>query len=160
MHANAQLIEKFYTAFQRHDSAGMVACYHPDVTFSDPAFGELKGEQARDMWRMLVARGKDLMITFNNIQADEVSGSAHWEATYTFSRSKRPVHNIIDAQFQFQNGQIIRHTDVFDFWRWSRMALGASGTLLGWTPIIQNAVRKQALAGLTTYQSERGSQHA
>ena len=160
MTANTQLIEKFYTAFQRHDSAEMVACYHPDITFTDPAFGELKGQRAMDMWRMLVERGKDLLVTFNNVQADDLSGSAHWEATYTFSRSQRRVHNIIEAQFQFQNGQIIRHTDTFDFWRWSRQALGLSGVLLGWSPILQNAVRQTAIKGLDAFVAKRGDQHA
>jgi ketosteroid isomerase-like protein len=159
MHPNAQLIETFYTSFQQHNSAGMIACYAPEVVFNDPAFGELKGQAAKDMWQMLVERGKDLEVTFKDIKADDATGSAHWEATYTFSRSKRHVLNIIDASFQFQNGKIVRHTDVFDFWRWSRQALGLPGVLLGWSPIIQNAVRKQALKGLTTFQSERG-QHA
>ena len=30
MHANAKLIETFYTAFKNSDPAGMNACYHQD----------------------------------------------------------------------------------------------------------------------------------
>lgn len=36
MHRNAELIEKFYRAFQRRDGAAMTSCYHPQVHFSDP----------------------------------------------------------------------------------------------------------------------------
>jgi ketosteroid isomerase-like protein len=154
MHPNAQLIEKFYAAFQSHDADAMCACYHPDVTFADPAFGTLRGVQAASMWRMLVERGKDLQVTFSNVQADDVRGSAHWEARYTFSKSRRPVHNIIEAEFVFKDGLIFQHTDRFDFWKWSRMALGVTGTFLGWTPIIQSAVRKNALGGLETYMAK------
>ena len=38
---NAQTIQRFYTSFQQRDHAGMAACYHPSVHFSDPAFGDL-----------------------------------------------------------------------------------------------------------------------
>ena len=41
--ANSALITRFYQAFQRLDAEAMVACYSPDVVFSDPAFGTLRG---------------------------------------------------------------------------------------------------------------------
>ncbi len=154
MHPNAQLIEKFYTAFQSHDGDGMAACYHPDVTFTDPAFGILHSTRATSMWRMLVGRSKDLQVTFNNIQADDNRGSAHWEAKYSFGPKRRSVHNIIEAEFVFKDGLIYQHTDRFNFWRWSSMALGVTGILLGWTPMIQSAVRKNALGGLEKFMGK------
>lgn len=42
-HPNAELIERFYQAFQRLDGEAMAACYAPQATFHDPAFGELVG---------------------------------------------------------------------------------------------------------------------
>ena len=63
MSANAELIGRFYAAFQARDAEGMVACYAADVRFSDPVFPALVGERAKAMWRMLVGRGKDLVIT-------------------------------------------------------------------------------------------------
>ena len=52
MHPNAQLIQTFYTAFQNRDAAGMAACYHPEVVFSDPVFPHLEGPKAIAMWQM------------------------------------------------------------------------------------------------------------
>lgn len=153
MHPNAQLIEKFYASFQSHNADGMVACYHPDVTFADPAFGTLHGARATSMWRMLVERSKDLQVTFSNVQADDNRGSAHWEAKYSFGPKRRPVHNIIEAEFVFKDELILQHTDRFNFWRWSGMALGVTGMLLGWTPMIQSAVRKNALGGLKKFMA-------
>src|SRR6187431_1470765 len=99
---NAQLITQFYTAFASHDYNGMAACYHQDVEFSDPAFGPLKGDKARAMWKMLLERSNGkLKVVFSNVTADEEKGSAHWEAFYEFSKTGRPVHNKIDAQFEF-----------------------------------------------------------
>lgn len=151
MHPNEKLIETFYTAFQKRDAQAMRDCYDAAAEFSDPVFQNLKGPQVQAMWRMLCERGKDLTIEFNAIQADDRAGKAHWEAMYTFSATGRKVHNRIDASFEFKNGKIVRHTDVFDLWRWTRMALGFKGILLGWTPFVQNAVRKQAMRSLSKF---------
>jgi len=102
MHSNAELIEKFYRAFQKRDAAAMASCYHAQVQFSDPVFTDLKGAHAGAMWRMLAERGTDLRIEFRNVRADERTGTAHWEAWYTFSGTGRKVHNIIDASFEFK----------------------------------------------------------
>ena len=154
MHSNTELIKSFYTAFQNRDADGMIACYRSDIIFSDPVFGTLHGPEATSMWRMLCERGKDLKIEFNNIQANENTGSAHWEAWYTFSKSKRPVHNVIEASFVFQDGKISQHTDRFNLWKWSSMALGPVGTLLGWTPFVQSGIRKEARRGLDAFMQK------
>ncbi len=153
----ASVIEQFYRAFQARDADGMAACYHPQIVFNDPVFRDLRGPQASGMWAMLLARSKDLKISFRDVRDDGQTGSAHWEAWYTFSQSKRPVHNIIDARFRLQDGKIIEHTDAFDFWRWSRMALGTPGLLLGWSPVIRNKVQQTAMDGLEKYMLASGN---
>lgn len=155
MHAHEQLIETFYKAFQQRDAEAMAACYHKDVVFSDPVFPDLHGARAGNMWRMLCARGKDLKIEFNGVNANDSTGKAHWEAWYTFSGTGRKVHNIIDAEFEFRDGKIVRHKDQFDFWRWSRQAIGPAGVLLGWTPILLNGVRKKADKGLVDFEAKK-----
>ena len=150
--ANRALITTFYQAFQRLDAEAMAACYSDDVLFSDPAFGELRGRDAGDMWRMLTTRAKDFSLTFDSVQADERAGSAHWVATYLFSQTGNTVVNDIQARFVFRDGKICEHHDHFDLWRWSRQALGAPGVLLGWSPLIQNKVRQQAFKGLRAFQ--------
>ena len=151
MNPNEQLIQDFYTAFQARDGEKMAAFYADNAVFSDPAFGTLRGPEVGAMWRRLCGRSRDLEVTFDHVTADEHTGSAHWEAKYTFSSSKRPVHNVIEAAFVFKDGKIIEHHDHFDLWRWSRMALGPLGLLLGWTPLVRNRIRKQALDGLRAF---------
>jgi len=151
MNANEETIRRFYTAFQQRDAAGMVACYAPDVQFSDPVFTDLRGAQAGSMWTMLCERGKDLKIEFRDVRANGATGTAHWEAWYTFSTTGRKVHNIIDASFEFRDGKIVKHTDRFDLHRWSGLALGLPGKLLGWTPLLQNKIRAMAKKGLEDY---------
>jgi ketosteroid isomerase-like protein len=151
--ANAALIERFYSAFARRDVETMLACYRSDIAFRDPVFGELAGPEVRAMWRMLNARAADLAIEFGRVAADEREGSAHWEARYTYSATGRPVRNRIDAAFQFGDGLIARHVDRFNLWRWTAMALGVKGALLGWLPPVRSAIRARAAKGLAAYMA-------
>jgi hypothetical protein len=155
MHPNERLINGFYTCFQQLDANGMVECYAPDIVFSDPVFPRLEGKEAGAMWQMLGSRAKNFSLTFRDVKAGDAHGSAHWEATYLFSKTGRMVTNIIDAEFEFRNGLMVRHFDRFDFWRWSRQALGMTGVLLGWTPMVRNGVRKAARAGLDQFIASR-----
>ncbi|MCD9184798.1 MAG: nuclear transport factor 2 family protein [Pyrinomonadaceae bacterium] len=149
---NEQLIRTFYEAFARNDAGAMVACYHDRIEFSDLAFGSLKGEDAKNMWRMLVERAKgNIKIAFSNVAADGEKGSADWVADYAFSKTGRQVHNEIHAEFEFKDGKIFRHHDTFDIWKWSKQALGLSGTLLGWSSFMQNKIRQSALELLREY---------
>jgi ketosteroid isomerase-like protein len=155
MHPNAILIQRFYEGFQQKNYRQMGECYHDSATFHDPVFDLKNGKEARAMWHYLCENGKDLRITFSGIEADDRRGKAHWEADYTFSATGRKVHNVIDAEFEFLDGKIIAHRDRFNFYRWTRMALGATGTFLGWTPLVKGKVRKMALGGLKKFMAER-----
>ena len=143
-------IETFYAAFARLDGAAMAACYAEDARFDDEAFSLAGRREIGGMWSMLCdavkAKGRDVWKLDVSAITDN---SAHWEAHYRFSATGRMVHNIIEAKFEFnQAGLITRHRDSFDFWRWSRQALGAPGMLLGWSPFLRGKVRAQAAANL------------
>ncbi|CAD6518003.1 nuclear transport factor 2 family protein [Paraburkholderia metrosideri] len=155
-HPNTELIERFYTAFQRRDAQTMVACYADDVVFSDPAFGELRGDEARDMWRLLVERAQDFSLTFDSVEADDQTGRAHWVASYLFSQTGRSVINRIDARFVFRDGLIVEHRDSFSLYQWLRQAMGIRGALLGWSPLVHRAIRAQARRGLALYRQREG----
>ena len=109
------------------------------------------------MWHMLCARAKDLQIRFRDTQANATIGAAHWEAQYTFGKKSRPVHNVITATFDFRENLIVEYDDTFNLWKWTRMALGPTGTLLGWTPWLRSAVRRDARRGLDSFiQKQQG----
>jgi ketosteroid isomerase-like protein len=146
----ADLIERFYSAFARLDGDAMAACYAPDAVFEDPAFGELHGDEPGAMWRMLTGRATDLEITLDEHTASGDTGRAHWLADYTF-QTGRKVHNDVQAKFRFENGLIADHRDSFSFYAWSRQALGPVGLVLGWTPLLHGATRKKARAQLDEF---------
>jgi ketosteroid isomerase-like protein len=147
-----QLIQKFYQSFADRDAEGMVSCYADDIEFKDPAFGVLMGDEAKNMWRMLLKNNSGLKITVSDIKADDKTGSAKWVAEYTFSRTGRPVVNRVSAVFEFKDGKIIRHTDSFDIWKWAGQAMGLTGYLLGWTPFMKNKIQQQAKGLLAKYK--------
>jgi ketosteroid isomerase-like protein len=147
------LIEKFYKAFQNKDAQTMISCYHEDVVFNDPVFGELKGNDARAMWTMLCRNAEDLRIELSNISASLKKGSAHWEAWYSFSKTGRKVHNVVDANFEFKDSKIIKHADSFNMHKWASQALGFKGWLLGGTNFLKEKIRQQARNSLIEFRS-------
>jgi hypothetical protein len=146
-------IERFYSAFQKLDAATMQACYAPGATFQDEAFTLQGPEQIGGMWRMLCEATKARGMAHWKLEYSQVTdNSAHWDATYLFSATGRVVTNHIDASFEFDgNGLIVKHRDRFDFWAWSRQALGPPGLLLGWSPWLRGKVKAQAAANLTRF---------
>lgn len=154
------LVRRFYEAFSRKDGAAMAACYGPQTSFCDPAFAELANGDPGRMWQMLCSQGKDLQVVLDHVACPTAPSAlvaphltmvhAQWTATYTFSVTGRRVVNVVSAQLQVDTdaGVIVRHDDSFDFWKWSRQALGAPGVLLGWTGFLQAKVQKMARGNL------------
>ena len=158
MSQEEQTVEKLYRSFAKGDYEGMKSCYSNQATFSDPAFPSLKGEEVWSMWEMLIKRATSIDIKFSDIQKQGGGVTAKWEAIYPFSKTGRQVHNKINAEFQFDsNGLIVSHKDTFDFWRWSGMALGPVGKLMGWSNWLRKKVQTEASKSLTSYMSKKSS---
>lgn len=151
------IIEKFYDAFARKDYAEMQTFYRDDSTFSDPVFTHLASAEVKAMWQMLLTAGRDLSVTYRDVQQDGSIQRCEWHAHYTFSRTGKRVHNIIRTEMEIREGKIFRHQDDFDFWRWSRQALGITGLLMGWTPGLKAKVRQTANQSLRSFMAKNSS---
>ena len=149
-------IERFYAAFAKLDAATMQACYAPGAQFDDEAFSLQGAPQIGGMWRMLCETTKAKGMAHWKFESSHITArSAHWEAHYMFSATGRLVHNKIDAEFEFDaKGLITQHRDRFDFWSWSRQALGAPGWLLGWSSFLRKKVRTTAATNLQRFLSK------
>jgi hypothetical protein len=132
----------------------MLACYHAEATFRDPAFGELNTKELKAMWQMLVESQKDqpFVLKFSDVKATETHGSANWKAAYIFSKTGRRVLNKIHAEFEFKDGLIYMHHDHFNLYWWSCQALGIPGYLLGWTPFFKKKLQEQSKKLLKRYK--------
>lgn len=147
-----ELINNFYSSFQKLDHRGMNSCYSDDVVFFDPVFGLLKGEEVRAMWEMLCRNAKDFSLTYSNINhLDEEYSTCDWVATYTFSKTGKRVVNKIKANMRFENGKIAEHSDAFSLHKWSSQALGFMGWLLGWNRFFQKRIQNGARKSLVKF---------
>lgn len=152
MATNTEVIQKFYTAFQQLDYQTMNSCYSDDIVFNDPAFGLLRGEEAKSMWEMLCKNARDFSLTFSNIQLlDDEYATCNWVATYTFSKTGRRVVNNIKAFMRLKDGKIIEHSDGFKLSKWAAQALGMPGILFGWTGFMKSKIQKNARKNLVTF---------
>ena len=76
--SNSELISKFYKAFANADTRTMAECYHENIIFEDPAFGQLQDERAKG----------ELKVEFSDISAEEKTGKAKWIVTYNYGQKK------------------------------------------------------------------------
>ncbi len=127
MHPNALLLQRLFSSLNQHDHEAMAACYHSRATFTDIAF-DLRGkEQIHAMWHMICQpddHTSDIRAMFHVIHADDRSGWVNLIDDYTFSSTGRPVTNVIDSHFTFENDLIMRQRDFCDPRAWAAMALG------------------------------------
>ncbi|MBB5205542.1 hypothetical protein HNQ51_002861 [Inhella inkyongensis] len=147
-------LEKLYAAFAKADTDAMAECYADEVAFDDPAFSLRGKHEVVGMWSMLCANIRARDFKDWELRAGPFTAStAHWEPIYRFGGAQgRMVHNVIDSRFEFNSqGLITRQWDHFDFWAWSRQALGPAGLLLGWSPLLRNKVRRTARHNLDRF---------
>jgi ketosteroid isomerase-like protein len=152
MSNDQQVIERFYSAFQKLDYRTMNDCYSDDIVFNDPVFGLLMGNEAKVMWEMLCKNARDFSLTFSNIQLlDDEYATCNWVATYTFSKTGNKVVNKIKAFMKLQNGKIIEHSDAFRLSDWIGQALGWKGKLFGWMGWMKRKVQRSARKNLVSF---------
>ena len=151
------IISNFYAAFSDLDAEAMVAHYHDEIVFQDPAFGELKGERAKNMWKMLCEsqKGKDFRVEYFDVSSNGIKAKAKWEAHYNFSQTGRKVHNKINASFTFKDGLIVRHDDSFNLQNWAKQAMGFKGLILGGTGFFKRKLNAQTNRMLDKYEAKQ-----
>lgn len=161
MQTNAQIIETFYTAFQKLDHQTMNSCLSDDIIFSDPAFGLLEGDDVKAMWEMLCRHAFDFKLTFSNIELlDEEYATCNWTASYIFSKTGRKVVNHIKAYMRFKDGKIIEHSDGFKLSKWAAQAFGWKGELFGWTNFMKKRIQMNARKSLEKFIEKRNNQES
>lgn len=158
MPTSEQTVRRLYDALAALDADTMATCYAEPACFEDEVFSLRGREEIAAMWQMLVTAAlgqprEAWRLDYRDIRIQGHTGSAHWDAHYRFSATGRAVVNRIDSHFCFDaDGLILTQRDRFDFWRWSRQALGAPGLLLGWSPWLRAKVRAQAAQSLRRHR--------
>ena len=153
-----QVIERFYSAFQKLDYKAMNDCYSDDVIFSDPVFLTLKADEVKYMWEMLCKNAKDFSLTYSDIELiDEEYATCKWVAKYTFSKTGNKVTNNIKAFMRIKDGKIIEHSDAFRLSTWIGQALGWKGVWFGWTGFMKRAIQNNAKKNLMNFMAKKNA---
>ncbi len=152
--ATSDIATRFYQALQQRDAKGMIVNYHPELEFTDPAFGRLNYLHTGAMWQMLCSSAADLKIGFSVIHASETEVTTKWTAKYTFGKTGRLVHNEIMASMEIKVGKIIRHVDEFNLYKWAKQALGVQGWLIGATPYFKKKLQQQTNRQLLRFMAK------
>ena len=79
-----EIPKKLYQALNDRDYKSMWKLYAMDATFSDPAYGSLKGDEIKAMWHQICVRNTDLEAEILSVtQNDAQTISYSWKASYT-----------------------------------------------------------------------------
>jgi hypothetical protein len=128
MHDNAALLDRLFTALDKHDHATMASCYREHAHFHDIAFDLHGRTRIHSMWHMICSG--DIRVEFEILEADDCTGLVRLVDTYTFDASKIPhrkgrrVRNAIESRFTFKDGLILGHDDHCDPKAWAKSAIG------------------------------------
>src|SRR5262245_41710050 len=99
MNDSRALVERLFTALDRHDHETMASCYAESAACRDIAF-DLRGRAGiHAMWHMICLG--DIRVTFEVLESSSTSARVSLVDTYTFSDTRRRVRNVILSQFQF-----------------------------------------------------------
>ena len=135
---------KFYDAFSAANIDVLKQLYDKKLIFNDNIFVNLDYNETISMWSSLLVGNKNMSIKYEIKKYSEKYVEVEWIADYLFTSTNRNVKNIILAKMEIDQGKIINHTDNFDFYKWSQMAFGITGALIGWTSFFKNKVRTEA----------------
>jgi SnoaL-like domain len=155
------VVGRFFEAFAASDWQTMARCYHDKASFSDPVYPDLREERIVYMWHQLLGgietskskRGSKKSSSLNNLKleyrvlfGDERKAQVQWTATYLYE--KRSVSNQVLSTLAIWDDKIVRQVDEYNFWRWSRQALGLTGLAFGAMPWYQRSVQRSAQSRL------------
>lgn len=130
----------------------MSSFWHPDFTFSDPAFPNLTGARAKAMFHMFITNRETskMKVTITSPAAAVAGGpadtySASYNCDYLFGESSVPVHNEINCVIELKDGKVWKQSDDFHLGNWAKQSLGSvMRHTLGISGILGMVVRKKA----------------
>ena len=133
--ANAQVIERFYARRSRGATARpWPRATRPNAHFVDPVFELHAGRDRRDVGDALRARQGSARRGARHRLPTATAVARTGRRWYRSRATGRPVHNVIDATFEFDDdGRILRQHDTASTcgagagWRWAPRARRSAG---------------------------------
>lgn len=149
------VLDRFLQALAHRDVVTMMACYGPRASYHSPIFPHVEGDALEATWQWFCAKAPDLAMTVGKRNASANTIHVDWTATYTFPKTGRPVVQVTQSTFTFEDAVICRHEDHFDLHAWSHMALGPLGYVLGGRRWLQRSLQRAAAERVARFQKQR-----
>ncbi|MGB0885830.1 MAG: nuclear transport factor 2 family protein [Chitinophagales bacterium] len=151
---NETIVKNFFEAFQKLDSKTMNSFLAKNISFDDPAFGKLNGDEVKYMWQFLTKNAKNFSLEFEIISTTKNKLEAKWTAHYTFSATGNKVVNHVNSSFTIKNDKITNHKDEFDLKKWAKQALGKAIGIFGPSFLLKKGIQAQSKQLLKKYMSK------
>ncbi len=145
------LVRRYFDALARLDGEAMAQCLHPMVSYSDPVFADLRGDDVGWRWRLMTRGASDMHLAYDIVRGDARKAQVQWQARYRFAGSARQVSNKVLTTLTFWDGTIVRQIDEYDFARWSRSSAGVLAWAVCALPGARAALQRRALHRLRAF---------
>jgi|AntRauTorcE11898_2_1112593.scaffolds.fasta_scaffold21693_2 hypothetical protein len=152
-----EIPKKLYQALNDRDYKSMWKLYAMDATFSDPAYGSLKGDEIKAMWHQICVRNTDLEAEILSVtQNDAQTISYSWKASYTHAMYNGEIENVINGEITVdKNGNILSQHETYSLWKWFSMAIGIAGKLLGWRTSMRENLQRSVRKSLDDFMEKK-----
>jgi hypothetical protein len=144
-------IETYFDAFSKGDYRTMRSLCDPKITFNDPVYTSLQGKSVFALHHFMAERRICPTITIRSISEKGNRVKVKWTNEYEYATYKTHISIDVRSIFHFEHTSIISQTDQYNLWKWSKMALGFTGTYLGWTPMFRSTLRRSSQQSLATF---------
>ena len=135
-------MDRFFEALRRADTNVIDSCYHPQISYSDPLFEDLRGARVALRWRMLLKQADSFSLEHSLVFADERKAQVQWTANYRLKG--RAISIPMLSTLAIWDDLIVRQVDEYDFWQYCRQAQGVAGVLLGGLEPYQKTIKRRA----------------
>lgn len=147
--SSVPVVDRFFEALRRADDAVINACYHPQISYSDPLFEDLRGARVALRWRLLLREAQSFSLEHELVFADERKVQVQWTVDYALKGKK--IRLPILSTLAIWDNLIVRQVDEYEFWQYSRQAQGFAGLLLGGIEPFQQLVKRRARSDLERF---------
>lgn len=140
--STSTVVDRFFEALRRADVSVIDNCYHPQISYSDPLFEDLRGTRVALRWRMLLTQATSFSLEHSLVFADERKAQVQWTANYLLNG--RSVRIPMLSTLAIWDDLIVRQVDEYDLWKYCRQTHGLTGTLLGGLQFFQKIIKRRA----------------
>jgi hypothetical protein len=149
------VVERFFLAYSKADPVLMSACLHPQISYSDPLFPDLRGVRVGLRWHWQLRHATDFKLQKQIIFLDERKAQLKLDIAYLWHR--RAVHHQVLSTLTIWDDMIVRHVDEYPYWQYAKQAQGLAGYVFGGFGWAQSVVQRRAAAAVEDLATSAGT---